>query len=153
MTSPRFGPHQVRQHLDLRDQDTRTLTLLRAQTPIPETGAGQGLPIMGEVTFHFPTGAGALVSGVSDSRTVRFPCTVASAVIDVTTFTNAFTIVVLKNGTTIPGLTCAISAAGHGQRFLCNPTPLVPYVDTLAVNATSPGTGNLGVLVHVELYP
>lgn len=150
MTRPVWRPHQVRDQVDTIVQQQRIYTNFRnLQPPVPQ-GPGQGLPTFAALTFHWPTSAGAITSGVTDRKTVRWSCNVVAAVIDVTTFTNTFTIQILLNGTLIPGLACQITGAGVGQRFICNPQPINPYTDYLQANATSPGTSNTGIIVTIE---
>jgi hypothetical protein len=150
VTRPVWRPHQVRDQVNTITQQGRIYTNFRNLTPAPATGPGQGLPTFAGLTWHWPTSAGAITAVVSDRKSLRWACNVVAAVIDVTTFSTNFTIEVFKNGTLVPGLTCAITGAGVGQRFICNPTPVVPYSDYFTVEPTSPGTGNEGIIVTLE---
>ena len=148
MTRPNWRPNQVRDQYDTVAQNARLLQTLRSSPATPTVGPGASLPTFAVASFHWPTSAGAITAGMSDSRTVRQVCSVVAATIDVTTYSTAFTIQVYVNGVSI--LSCPVGGAGVGQRFLCNPVALVPYSSTISVNATSPGTGNQGVFVSVE---
>ena len=142
MTRPVWRPHVVRQE---EDHVAAAVQLQRmvAQLPAPlPSGPGQGFPTFAELVFHWPSSAGALASSVSDPHSARWACNLFGAYVDVSTYSSPFTIIVYKNGS--PVVTCAVP--GAGQEFLTNPVPLIPRVDKVTVNATVPGTGNLGVV-------
>ena len=152
MTVPRWRPHQVRQHLNLRAQDTRILQTIRNTPPPPDVGPGSSAPTFAAATFHWQTAAGDITNAVSDGRTVRWQCSLVAVSIDVTTWSTNFAITMYINGSPVPGLDPTANITGTGNwRFLCNPVTLTPYVDVLTIAATTPGTGNQGVFVSAEV--
>lgn len=129
------------------DKATGVQCTLPVPCPIEDVQVPPQLPT---ITFHFPSATGDLVAGDSDSTHVRQPLTIVGGFVNVTTFTTPFTIVTSVNGT--PVITANITQAN--QSFICDNkggVPLVPYTDLVSVNATIPGTGNQGVVWHVEL--
>jgi hypothetical protein len=148
VTRPVWKPHIVRDQRAQDRQDRRTLAYLRSLPPQPQLGPGSSSPTNAELVFNFPTWAGNLTTGMSDFKVVRWQCAVIGAWFNVTTFGGAFTIVVYKNGTAIPGLTCNVG--GDGQEFLCSALLCIPG-DKISVNATTPGSGNQGIVVNVRL--
>ncbi len=150
MTRPVWPPHQVRQELDTLTSQARTRQVMRSLPPTPNVGPGAGNPNLSTLLFQWRSSDGDLASGVSDPHHSRWQATIIGAAIDVATFSSNFTIVVYVNGVAVPGLD-SCNMTGSAAQFLCAPLPIRPYSDLVTVDATSPGTGNLGVVVHVEL--
>lgn len=148
MTRPLWRPHTTRERENNVAAHVDTQRAFLQQPPAPPTGPGQGFPVFAELIFHWPSSAGALASGVSDAHSARWQCSVLGLYVDVTTFSTSFDLTVYVNGVAVSGLN-PVTVTGGGQEFPCNPAALLPRTDLVTVNATSPGTGNLGVVARV----
>lgn len=148
-----WRPHQVRDQLNNRTVQGRTQGSIRGLTPTPAVGAGASNPNLSAIIFHFPSWAGAFTNAMSDAATVRWACSIVNVVIDgPTTFGSDFDLTIYKNGSAIAAFNpIAITGAAYGQGFATNPVPLLPNADYIQMAFTTPGTGNMGLVVRVEL--
>ena len=148
-----WRPHQVRQQLNNRSTQTRTQGAIRGLQPTPDVGLGGPNPNLSSIIFHFPSWAGAFTSTMSDATTVRWACSLVQVIIDgPTTFGGDFDLTIYKNGTVIPAFDpIAITGAAFGQAFPCNAVPFIPNADFLSMAFTTPGSGNMGLVVRCEL--
>ncbi len=103
-------------------------------------------PVLAELTFHWRSIDGAIIVGVSDDHHSRWDADIIGNTIRTTTYSTPFTIDVAVNGVIIQS--CPVTSAL--ETFPLTAVPIVP-ADTVTVNASTPGTGNLGVIVHVLL--
>ena len=106
------------------------------------------LPYGPELLFQWPTWAGALRAEESDQHHTTQPYTVLASHIITKTYSTPFTATVYVNGTHAIQ-TCTVT--GPNQRFLTTPRLLTPYTDLVTILPSSPGTGNKGIMWHLEL--
>jgi hypothetical protein len=156
MSRPVWRPHLGRQQADSVDASRQLNLGFRLRPPNPPSGPGGSNINQAEVTFHWPTAAGALTTGASDQRTIRFQSAVSGVFVDVTAINGgSFTFSVEKNGSAIPGLTAVVVNANGNSQFGCNPVDLLPNADTLLVNVTSVssgcGGGPTGIFIRIPL--
>jgi hypothetical protein len=111
-----------------------------------EDGNFQPSPVLAEMTFNMP---GPLVLSTSDPVHARYPCNVVSASADLTTFSSDVTFELLINGTVIQSFT--MTSASTGSVVVPTNNALHSYSDLVTVATTSIGTGNVGLVVHIEL--
>lgn len=154
----------------LRSLDSRTKYLEKNRTPAPlhvhelanapalqyaqdghapvfdqAEGIFKPSPVMATLLFSMP---GALVTGISDPMHARYPCNIVAISADLSTFTGVVDVDLLVNGTVIHSL--AIPSSSTGLVSVTS-TPLAAYTDLVTVQTTSVGSGNMGLVVHVEL--
>ncbi len=103
-------------------------------------------PVLAELTFHWRTSDGDLVEGVSDDHHSRWDADIIGHTIRTTTYSTPFTITAYVNGAPIQS--CPVTSSL--ETFVLTAVPIIP-TDTVTVDATSPGTGNKGVIVHCLL--
>ncbi len=103
-------------------------------------------PVLAELTFHWRTTDGAITAGVSDNHHSRWDADILGATIRTTTYSTPFAIDLAVNGGIIQN--CPVTS--NLETFPLTAVPIVP-TDTVTVNASTPGTGNLGVIIHVLL--
>ncbi len=100
-------------------------------------------PVLAELTFHWRTTDGDLIEGVSDNHHSRWDANTLGATIRTTNYSTPFTIELFVNGGMIQS--CPVTSAD--ETFPLTAVPVV-RADNLTVDATSPGSGNQGVVVH-----
>ena len=103
-------------------------------------------PVLAELLFHMPD---ALSVATSDPLHARYACNIIGVAADLATFSSDMTFEVLVNGLAVATVT--MTSAASGLVVVGGSPALVPYTDLVTVATTSVGTGNLGLVVHVEL--
>lgn len=103
-------------------------------------------PVLAELLFHMP---GSLTLATSDPLHARYPCNIIGVSADLTTWGSGGTFEVLVNGTVVATIT--MGGTSTGLVAVSGNPGLVPYTDLVQVKCTSLGTGNTGLVVHVEL--
>ena len=103
-------------------------------------------PVLAELLFHMP---GDLSVATSDPLHARYPCNIIAVSADLSTFGSDCIFKVLVNGTVVATVT--MTSASTGLIPVGSYPALAPYTDLVAVECTSIGSGNSGLVVHVEL--
>jgi hypothetical protein len=111
-----------------------------------ERGIYTPSPVLAELLFHMP---GALSVAESDPLHSRYPCNIIGVSADLSTYSSSCTFEVKVNGTVVSTIT--MSGASTGLVNVSGNPPLVAYTDLVTVACTSAGSGNEGLVVHVEL--
>jgi hypothetical protein len=109
-------------------------------------GAYVPSPVLAELLFHMPSD---LSVATSDPLHARYSCNILAVSADLTTFASSVVFEVLVNGTSVASVT--MTSASTGLVPVAGFPALVPYTDLVTVACTSPGAGNQGLVVHVEL--
>ena len=92
---------------------------------------------------------GGLSSAESDPLHARYPCNIIGVSADLGTYAASCVFTVKVNGTVVATVT--MTSASTGLLTVSGNPPLVAYTDLVTVDCTSPGSGNEGLVVHVEL--
>lgn len=112
----------------------------------PERGAFAPAPVFAEQIFHY---AGSLAAGRSPQWHSRWYATIVSVSADLSTYTSPVVFELLVDGTSVGTFTVGSSI------LLSTPVSpvakLIPYDDVVAVEITTPGSGNADLVVHVEM--
>lgn len=137
--------HQLSNASQMQMAQAGHTAVLNPDNSVP-TGAYQPSPVLATLLFNMP---GALSLATSDPMHSRYQSNIVGVSADLTTFSNDVTFEVLVNGSVISTVT--MTSATSGLVNVAAHTPLNRYTDLVTVQTTSIGSGNLGLVVHVEL--
>jgi hypothetical protein len=112
------------------------------------TGSFQPSPVLATMLFAMP---GALTLATSDPMHARYDCNIVGFAADLTMFGSAFDVLVTVTGPHAATQTVNVSANPLGFVPVSAPMPLQAYQDQVTVETTSIGSGNAGLVFHVEL--
>jgi hypothetical protein len=137
--------HQISNASQMSMAQAGHTAVLNPDNSVP-TGAYQPSPVLATLLFNMP---GALSLATSDPMHSRYQSNVVGVSADLTTYSTNVTFEVLVNGAVVSTVT--MTSATSGLINIAAHTPLNPYTDLVTVQTTSIGSGNLGLVVHVEL--
>jgi hypothetical protein len=103
-------------------------------------------PVLATLLFNMP---GALTLSTSDPLHSRWPCNITGLAADLNVFGSDVTFKLLVNGSTVA--TETMTGAAIGLIPVSGSPALRAYLDLVQVETTVIGTGNIGLVVHVEL--
>lgn len=117
-------------------------------SPIPgqATGAFQPSPVLASMVFTMP---GALTAAESPPFHARYICNIVGISADLATFASDVEFTLAINGTVIQTVT--MTSASTGFIDVTGENALHAYTDLVTITTTSIGSGNEGLVVHVEL--
>ena len=111
-----------------------------------EFGGYLPIPNLSTLLFNMP---GSLSLAESDPVHARWPCNITGVAADLSVFSSDVSFDLLVNGSVVQSFT--LTSAASGFVAVTGSPALRAYLDLVQVETTSVGTGNSGLVVHIEL--